>query len=265
MKALSHCLIGLISLSILTSSCERNNPEPVDPNGNDSISNIISHYFALNNPIWVLGDDTVRKETWRLRDTVKIFLDSTISASHKSVLEEMIKLVEENIKGSGVKFMFVEDSSDFSIGIVHGSKEYLFERFNLPDYTEPPDGRAGAYLLRERFCTTLKKGFIWYDSSKVIPSNVEALIRHEFGHALGLHHAEWQFSLMQPYLNTFTSTKTLSKYDLSVLRLKYYEGLLGTTSPAYVDSCSDDNQIMYPHEEEDFKMFLEDIIRNNYN
>lgn len=265
MKALSHCLIGLISLSILTSSCERNNPEPADPNGNDSISNIISHYFALNNPIWVRGDDTVRLETYRLRDTVKIFLDSSVSASHKSVLEEMIELVEENIKGSGVKFMFVEDTSDFSIGIVHGSKKYLYERFNLPDYTNPPESAAGQYHKREQFCTTIQKGFIWYDSSLISSSNIDWLIRHEFGHALGLKHADLQFSLMQPYANLFTTTSKLSKYDLSVLRLKYYDGVLGTTSPEYLDSCSDNNRIMYPHEEDDFKVFLEDIILNNYN
>lgn len=259
MKAFNHCLFRLIILFLFITSCEKNNPEPIDPDGNDSISNIISHYFALNNSSWVIGDDTVRTETYRLRDTVKIFLDSTVSASHKTVLKEMIELVEENIQGSGVKFIFVEDTVDFSIGIVSGSKEYLYERFNLGGYTPAPDFALGQCLYRDRFCTTIQKEYIWYESSS------DEILRHEFGHALGLQHAEWQFSLMQPYLSNFNFTSKLSKYDLSVLRLKYYDGVLGTTSPEYVDSCSDDNIILYPSEEDDFKQFLEDIIRNNYN
>ena len=258
MKTISSSLLGTLLIFFLTISCEKNTPEPSDPNGNDSISNIISHYFALNNPIWVRDDDTVRLKTYRLRDTVKIFLDSTVNTSDKAVLEEMIELVEQNIEGSGVKFVFVEDTSDFSLGIVHGSKKYLFERFNLSDFTEAPDFALGQYCKTERFCTTIQKGFIWYES------NSDQLLRHEFGHALGLRHAIGHYSLMHTDITHPFSSGKLSKLDLSVLRLKYYDGVLGTLSPEYVDSCSDENIIMRPSEENDFKVFLEEIIRNNY-
>jgi hypothetical protein len=169
----------------------------------------------------------------------------------------MIELVERNIQGSGVKFLFVNDTNDLSIGIVNGSQEYLYKRFNLGEPPEVPDSWWGA-CNKSSYCTSISKSFIWYESGS------DDILRHEFGHALGLGHASGYPSLMWRNVGSFLSTNELSKIDLSVLRLIYYDGALGTVAPEYLDSCTEDNLFMYPSEEDNFKIFLEDIIRNNY-
>jgi len=256
-------ILGLLMLlGMLTSSCKSNlTDDDVDIDLEENIPVIIDHFFSLSNPVAILPNgDSARFSTKRLRDTVKVYLDTTAPSNHLEELKGMIHTIEENIGSNTVVFEIITDTNDYTIAIVRGSKLKMFEFLGLSNYSEPQEplyGQCGG----SNYCTTIKRRHIWYDAP--LQSEIRTL-KHEFGHAIGLGHATRNESLMWGNLGIVLSKSNLTQIDLDVLKLIYYEGALGITSPAPTDSCSLDETILFKAEEEDFKSFLEDVIRNNY-
>lgn len=245
----------LIVLTLFITSCEKEPiSEPFEPIQVDTDSLIVEHFFDLN----VKSNSTGQTfEPKRLRGEVKVYLDTSINDTDRQTIKNFYDSISTYIQGSGVTFVYTDDTSDFTIGIVNGTPEYMNSVFGT---NAPPQTWQFGVVSGYAECTTLKKRYMWYnpDHSRV------KTINHELGHTIGLGHAEFGESLMYTNFGEWNSRSSLTDNDIAAVKLLYYNGQLGPVSPDVTNGCTDDDQLLYEHEVEPLKVLLKDIIENDY-
>lgn len=273
-KNLKIILMIVMSLSLI--SCEKENTLSV-PNDDftpqlDNRSTITANHFfdILTSSVERIAPDGTKssgitapkiwRKTFYTPESVKVYLDSSVSDSDKEVIQGFLTEVESIIVGSGITFSFTDNIDEMNIGIVNGSSAYRDEIFGITGAT-PPDYWFGGVQKRTT-CRTLTKTYMWYDPDH----SREKTIKHELGHCLGLSHAESGSSLM--YHNLGAAEESLSEMDMAVLKLAYYNGVYGplfANTETEEGSCEPDEYYLLPGEEEEIRNKIRLILENDFN
>ena len=248
MKKLSYLLVLLVLVLV---SCEKETVfQPIDPPVVDTVSPMISHFITLT----TFGGE---REPKKLRDTVRVYLHSTMSEGDKEVVYNLVDKIISIIGEGKINFIYTDDINNFDIGMVYGSAGLMNTLFGTN--SNPPDYWYGGTSGNNTECTTINKRYIWYDWSNPM------LIKHEFLHAVGLGHATSGSSIMYHMIGG--NDDEMSNNDIAALKLLYYDGVYGEMVPKVnngTTSCTEDDIFLLGDELEELKEFSQMIIENNY-
>ncbi len=172
--------------------------------------------------------------------TVSIVNPDNISSEKINVVKQAILSTESiYINNSLLGISSPDEKSQYfegwkgALSAIQDTKFYVPNQFNIVEsengpgqivitlsHLEDPDGYSG-YTRSVVDNSQILKSFVTiYDADKLSDSNLAAIVRHEFGHALGLPHASNPQDLMHatiqtdyPYISECDINKLQSLYD----------------------------------------------------
>ncbi len=171
--------------------------------------------------------------------TVSIINPDNISSEKINVIKQAILSTERIYVNNGLlgKFPPDEKSEYFegwegALNTIHDTKFYVPNQFNIVESNtgpgqivivlsnlEDPEGYSG-YTRSVVDDSQILKSFITiYDADKLTDSHLAAIVRHEFGHALGLSHTSNSQDLMHAMIQT--DYPYVSQCDINELQSIY--------------------------------------------
>ncbi|HJT10101.1 MAG TPA: matrixin family metalloprotease [Candidatus Nitrosotalea sp.] len=171
--------------------------------------------------------------------TVSIVNPDNISSEKINVIKQAILSTERiYVNNSSLVQSSPEEKSEYfegwegALNTIHNTKFYVPSQFNIVEsnagpgqiviflsHLEDPEGYSGYTRSVVDDSQILKSYITIYDADKITDSHLAAIVRHEFGHALGLSHTSNSQDLMHAVIQT--DRPYISECDINELQSLY--------------------------------------------
>lgn len=160
------------------------------------------------------GNSSV-KHNQKWESTMKLYLDGTISKEFKTIVENVIAQYNTLTVDGDFSISLVENSFEANATLFFGTKEEL-ENFWPDMYQEIKSSSYDGFSMTPSANSILTSTRIW------ISNPIEALLKHELGHALGFGHSnkcEGERSFLCSQISTDNDFLTVEE---DIIRLLYH-------------------------------------------